>query len=64
MNYGFPIIQKMMKNLQCHEELYKDNISSSSENDSLNEPSKRLKVDYVHKKRKIYTGKESLTNLG
>ena len=64
MNYGFPFIQEMIKDLQCQEELYKDNISSSSENDSLNEPSKRLKVDYVHKRRKIYTGKESLTRLG
>ena len=34
----------MKKDLQCHEELYKDNVSSNSENDSLNEPSKRLKV--------------------
>ena len=54
----------MIKDLQCHEELYTDNISSSSENDTLNEPSKRLKVDYVHYRRAIYTGKEYLTNLG
>ena len=54
----------MIKDLQCHEELYEDNISSSSENDTLNEPSKRLKVDYVYNRRTIYTGKQCLTSLG
>ena len=44
INYGFPYIRKLKKDLQCDEELYTDNVSSSSENDSLNEPSKRLKV--------------------
>ena len=54
----------MMKNLQCYGELYTDNISSSSENDLLNEPSKRLKVGCTLDKRTVYSGKECLTNLG
>ena len=53
-----------MKNLQCHEELYTDNFSSSSEYDSLNKPSKRLKVECTRDGRSVYTGKECLTNLG
>ena len=54
----------MMKDLQCHEELYKDNISSSSENDLLNERNKRLKVKCTRNERTIYTGKECLAHLG
>ena len=55
----------MIKDLHCNEELYKDNISSSSsENDSLNYPSKRLKVGCTLGKQTVYTGKECLTNLG
>ena len=55
----------MIKDLQCHEELYKDNISSrSSENTSLNDPSKRPKVGSTLDKQTVYTGKECLTNLG
>ena len=53
-----------MKDLQCHEELYSDNISSSSENDSLNVPCKRHKAFYAQSRRTVYTGKECLTNLG
>ena len=64
INYGFPFIQKMIKDLQCHEELYTDNIGSSSKNDCLNIPSKRLKLSYNHNRRTVYTGKELLTNLG
>ena len=65
INYAFPFIQKMMKNLQCHDELYTDNISnSSSENGSLNDTSKRLKVECTLDKQTVYTGKECLTNLG
>ena len=40
-----------MKDLQCHEELYSDSANSSSKNDSLNERSKRLKVDYARHQR-------------
>ena len=54
----------MIKDLQCHEELYKDNISSSSENNSLEKPSKRLKLGCTLDKRSVYTGKECLNNLG
>ena len=64
INYGLPFIQKMKNDLQCHGELYEDNISSSSENDSLNVPSKRLKLNYDHNRRTVYTGRECLTNLG
>ena len=53
-----------MKDLQYHEKLYEDNIRSSSENDMLDEPSKRLKVDYFHNTRTIYTGKQCFTNSG
>ena len=63
INYGFPFIQKMIKDLQCHEELYRNNTSSSSESDSFNEPIKRLREDYACHKRKVYTGKDFLTNL-
>ena len=63
ISYGFPFIQEMIKDLQCHEELYSDNISSSSKNDSLKVPSKRHKVNNVYKERTIYTGKEYLINL-
>ena len=54
----------MIKDLQCHEELYSDNISSSSKNDSLNVPSKLLTVDNYYNRRTVYTGKECLTNSG
>ena len=54
----------MMTNLQCYEELYTDNISFSSENDLLNERSKRLKVGCTLDKRTVYTGREFFTNLG
>ena len=64
INFGFPFIQKMIKDLDCNEELYSDNISISSKNDSLNLPTKRLKVDHAENRRTVYTGKECLTNSG
>ena len=53
----------MMKDLQCHEELYKDNISSSSEDELFYKPYKRHRVECTLDKRTVYTGKECLTNL-
>ena len=53
----------MIKDLQCHEELYTDNISSS-EDELFYKPCKRHRVDCTLDKRTVYTGKECLTNLG
>ena len=63
INYGFPLIQKMIEDLQSHEELYRNNTSSSSEDLSFYKPNKRLRIDYRRHQRRVYTGKEFLTNL-